>query len=119
MALTEVRKAALMAYCRLTELAPGEEALLETLYDGAVSYLTQAGVAQPAAETPRRAQYDLAVNYLVLDAYDNRDTALAPGGTGGENPAFRRLITQLKLTEPVSEAETEENVSNLDTGESG
>ena len=56
------------------------------------------------------AQYDLAVNYLVLDAYDQRETVFA-GTIVADNPAFRRIMNQLKLTEPV--------VSDSDTAGTG
>lgn len=106
MALPEKRKAGLLAFCRLDELSPEEEELLGTLYDAAVGYMTQAGVGEPPEGTPRRAQYDLCVNYLVLDSWDRRDASFV-GAASSENPAFRRLLNQLKLTEP--------DVSNLDT----
>lgn len=101
MALTEARRAALLAYCKLTELAddPEVEALLPALYEAAVGYLAGAGVAPPPPDTPRAAQYDLAVNYLVLDGWERREASLA-GTAVADNPAFRRLINQLKLTEP-------------------
>lgn len=100
MELTPERKAALLAYCRIDALEPGEETLLKTLYDAAVAYMDQAGVSEPKEGTPRRAQYDLAVNYLVLNSYDQRETAVS-GTIVSENPAFRRILNQLKLTEPV------------------
>ena len=100
MELTPERKAALLAYCRIDELEPGEKSLLETLYAAAVAYMAQAGVSEPEDGTPRRAQYDLAVNYLVLNAYDQRDTVIT-GTIVADNPAFRRHLNQLKLTEPV------------------
>ncbi len=101
MALTEERRASLLAYCKLTELAddPEVEALLPALYEAAVGYLAGAGVAPPPPDTPRAAQYDLAVNYLVLDGWERREASLA-GTAVADNPAFRRLINQLKLTEP-------------------
>lgn len=105
-ALTEARKAALMAYCRIDELAEGEDLLLKTFYESAVSYMAQAGISEPEADSPRRAQYDLCVNALVLTDWDNRDMASADSIC--ENPAFRRRLNQLKLTE-------QSNVSNLDT----
>ena len=100
MELTDARKATLMAYCRIDALEPGEETLLETLCNAAVAYMDQAGVSEPKEGTPRRAQYDLAVNYLVLNSYDQRETAVS-GTIVSENPAFRRIMNQLKLTEPV------------------
>lgn len=99
--LTEARRGALLAYCRIDGAEAGEAALLETLYHAAAGYLAQAGVAEPPEGTPRRAQYDLCVNYLVLDAYDRRDMTIT-GTIVAENPAFRRLVNQLKLTEPAS-----------------
>lgn len=106
MKLAEARKAALLAYCRIDALEPGEETLLETLYAAAVAYMEQAGVSEPKDGTSRRAQYDLAVNYLVLNSYDQRETAVS-GTIVSENPAFRRIMNQLKLTEPVvSESDT-------------
>lgn len=93
-------KTRLMAYCRIDTLEDGEDLLLQTLYDAAVSYMEHAGISEPQEGTPRRAQYDLCVNYLVLDGYDRRDVTIT-GTIVSDNPMFRRMITQLKLTEPV------------------
>lgn len=102
MALTEERLAGLLAYCRIEEPTEEELLTLETLYDAAVGYLDGAGISLPPEDTPRRAQYDLAVNFMVLRDFDLRDAEVT--GTIQDNPAFRRLITQLKLTEPRGEA---------------
>ena len=96
--LTDERRASLLAYCRIEEPTAEEMLTLETLYDAAVGYLEGAGISQPAPDTPRAAQYDLAVNFMVLRDFDLRDAEVT--GTIQDNPAFRRLITQLKLTEP-------------------
>lgn len=106
MALTDERRAELLAYCRIDAAEDGEAALIQTLYDAAVGYMAQAGVGEPVSGSPRRAQYDLCINYLVLDGYDRRDATIT-GTIVADNPAFRRLLNQLKLTEPVP---------NLDTG---
>lgn len=98
-------KARLMAYCRIDALEEGEEALLQGLYEAAVSYMEQAGISEPEQGTARRAQYELCVNYLVLDGYDRRDVTIT-GTIVSDNPAFRRILTQLKLTEPVSNLDT-------------
>ena len=98
-------KSRLMAYCRIDALEEGEDALLQGLYEAAVSYMEQAGISEPEEGTARRAQYDLCVNYLVLDGYDRRDVTIT-GTIVSENPAFRRMLTQLKLTEPVSNLDT-------------
>ena len=105
MALSEERMASLLAYCRIDALEEGEELLLQGLYDAAVSYMEQAGIREPWEGTHRRAQYDLCVNALVLDTYDQRGSQTDK--SVGDNPMLRRMITQLKLTEP--------SVSNLDT----
>lgn len=91
--------ASLLAYCKLTELAddPEVQALIPVLYQAAVGYLADAGVFQPPLGTPRAAQYDLAVNYMVADGWDRRDMT---GGAERDNLVFRRLINQLKRTQP-------------------
>lgn len=101
MALSEERKASLLAYCKLTELADDPEvaALIPALYDAAVGYMENAGVSVPDPGTPRAAQYNLAVNYLVLDSWERREVTIA-GSIVSANPVFRQLVTQLKLTEP-------------------
>lgn len=98
MALTETRRQQLMAYCRLDGLDEQEQLLLDQVYEAAVGYLTEAGVKEPAAGTPRKAQYDLAVNALALDAWDARGSQTEISALR-ENPSFRRLINQLKLSE--------------------
>ena len=55
-------------------------------------------------------QYDLSVNFMVLRDFDLREATIT-GTIVNDNPAFRRLLTQLKLTEP--------DVSNLDTSGGG
>ena len=104
MALSEERRASLLAYCRIEEPTAEELLTLEGLYDAAVGYLERAGVAEPEAGTTRRAQYDLCANFMVLRDFDLRDAEVS--GTITDNPAFRRLITQLKLSEPVSDSYT-------------
>lgn len=101
-ALTDDRRDGLLTYCRIEEPTPEELLTLETLYDAAVGYMEGAGISLPPEGTPRRAQYDLCVNFMVLRDFDLRDATI-PGTIVADNPAFRRLITQLKLTEPREE----------------
>lgn len=103
MELSAERLAQLAAYCRIDAPTDAELELLVGLYESAAAYMTTAGVAAPAKGTPRRAQYDLCVNYMVLDAYDLRDETIT-GAIVNENPAFRRLINQLKWSEPAQSA---------------
>lgn len=106
MAMSEERRDRLLAYCRIEEPTPEELATLEVLYDAAVGYLEGAGVSQPPAGTNREAQYELCVNFMVLRDFDLRDATIT-GTIVADNPAFRKLITQLKLSEPiVSESDT-------------
>ena len=105
MALTDARRAALLAYCRIDELEDDEAALLDSLYEDATAYLAEAGVSEPDAGTGRAAQYDQCINALVLDAWDHRGSQTA-GQALVENPAFRRRLNQLKLTEPVPDSGT-------------
>lgn len=100
MALTEKRWKTLLAYCRIDTLDEWEEVLLASMYDSAVEYMTQAGVSEPPEGTPRRGQYDLLVNALVLDAWDRRDLTIT-GTIVADNPALRRMLTQMKLTETL------------------
>lgn len=105
MAWNDAVKSRLMAYCRIDALEEGEELLLQGLYNAAVSYMEQAGVSEPKEDTPRRAQYDLCINALVLDGYDRRGAQVE--GSVSDNPQLRRMIVQLKLTEPaVSDSDT-------------
>ncbi len=108
MALTEDRRRTLMAYCRLDSLEEGEAALLESMYDAAVAYMTQAGVSEPPEGTPRRGQYELLVNALVLDAWDRRDLTIT-GTIVADNPMFRRMLNQMKLTEAWEEQHGTDN----------
>ena len=97
--LTEERLNRLLAYCKLSELADDPEvaALIPALYDSAVGYMANAGISVPESGTTRAAQYDLCVDYLVLDAWERRETVVV--ATVADNPMFRRLINQLKWTE--------------------
>ena len=107
MALTEERKTALLAYCKLTELAddPEVQVLIPAFYEAAVGYMEGAGVTEPQEGTARRAQYDLCVNAMVLDSWDHRDMK-EPVSQVAENVAFRRMLNQLKLTAFSLDGET-------------
>ena len=89
-------------YCRVE----ADDAELPGFVDTAAAYLADAGVREPQDGSPRYAKYLQCVKYLALDLYDRRDAAVE--GALGDNPAFRRLINQLKLTEPVPDSGTGE-----------
>ncbi|MEG1683091.1 MAG: head-tail connector protein [Oscillospiraceae bacterium] len=103
------RREELLAYCRIDVLEPGEETLLGTLYDAAVRYLASAGIRQPTVDSDWLGQYNLCVDALVLDTYERRGADVF-GTPVVDNPAFRRMLNQLKRIAPVS---------NLDTGAGG
>lgn len=65
-------------------------------------YMAQAGVALPEAGTQRRCLYDIVCHAQALSLYDRRDPAVT--GTVNDNPVLRRLLVQLKLTEPPTES---------------
>lgn len=96
------RLSEIAAYCRVE----ADDAELPGFVDAAAAYLAGAGVREPQDGSSRYAQYLQCVKYLALDFYDRRDAAIE--GTIGENPAFRHLINQLKLTEPVPKSGTGE-----------
>ena len=96
---------ALLDYCRMEDPTPEERSTLEALYAAAEGYLEGAWISRPPEGTPRRAQYDLAVHFMVLRDFDLREATIT-GTTVNDNPAFRRLVNQLKLTEPAPDAET-------------
>lgn len=105
--MTDERRASLLAYCKLTELAddPEVKTLIPLFFSAAEGYMAGAGISLPAEGTARRAQYDLCVNRIVLDSWERRDISIT-STVVTDNPAFRRMINQLKFVE---------NVSNLDT----
>lgn len=88
-------------YCKVE----ADDAQLDGFVDASVAYLAGAGVNEPEDGTVRAAQYLQCIKYLTLDLYDRRDASVE--GTVSDNPAFRRLLNQLKLTEPVPESDTD------------
>ena len=97
--MTQERLALLMRYCCVSEGDDLERRVLEQAYEAAVSYMTEAGITAPQEGSSRLAPYDQCVNYLTLDFYDRRVTSIT-GTIVADNPGFRRLINQLKLTDP-------------------
>lgn len=102
--MDEKRKASLMAYCHLDDLGAEESLLLEGMYDGAVAYMAGADVSMPEADDPRRPIYDLVVNALVNDAWDNRRSTVT--GQLFQNPVWNRMKNQLKLRARAAHAES-------------
>lgn len=88
-----------------------EDDLIAACVLSARAYLRGAGVAPPGEDGHRRALYDLVCWAIAMSAYDRREMTLT-GQSVGDNPVLRRMLTQLKWTEP-------ENVSNLDTSGEG
>lgn len=102
----EARRDTLLVYCRIDDPAPEDLTLLEDMCMEAMGYLHGAGVMEPETDSPRLPLYNACVNALVLDAWDNRGTQTGVKEIS-DNPAFRRKLNQLKLTEPiVSESDT-------------
>ena len=100
MAIPEEFKAQVLAYCREPE--PDAESLLvlNQAWDSSAAYLEGAGVTQPPAENTARTALGLSVMLpMVLDEYDPRGAQFTESKLQ-DNPAFRRRLNQLKLTEP-------------------
>ncbi len=117
-----VPRAFLLAYCRIDELSPEEEPVLEAFAEAAETYLTQAGISEPAEDdASRRAMYELCLAALVLDFWDRRGAV--DGGRGNysvaDNVTFRRNLNQLKLTEPVRGPGVDVSKSDTSTGKGG
>lgn len=108
MAAFSDRQASILSYCRIDDPTPEDLALLEGFHADAVSYMLDAGVAEPKAGSARLPKYNTCILAMVLDAWENRGTQTADK-VFADNPAFRRRINQLKRTEPVT-------VSESDTG---
>lgn len=70
------------------------------------AYMEGAGVSLPPAGTPRRDLYDLVCHSIALGLYDHRDAVSE--SKFAVNPVLQRQLNQLKLTEPVSNLDTEE-----------
>lgn len=99
-------QASILSYCRIDDPTPEDLALLEIFHADAVSYMSNAGVAEPEAGSARLIQYTACILALVLDAWDKRGVQTADKAFS-DNPAFRRRLNQLKRTEPVrSESDT-------------
>ncbi len=76
-----------------------DDFVVEQCVRAARSYMTEAGVALPEAGTTRRALYDIVCHAQALSLYDRRDPVVT-GSAVNENPVLRRLLVQLKQTEP-------------------
>lgn len=104
MAIPEEYKPQVLAYCQEPEPDEMDLMTLDQAWDGAEAYLAGAGVARPQADTPRESLWLGVMCALVLDEYDQRGAQFAENKLQ-DNPAFRRKLNQLKLTEPPAEEE--------------
>ena len=100
MALTTDRMAEIADYCKVE----ADDAQLPGFILAAAGTMQEAGVSEPEAGTLRAEMYLQCVKYLTLDLYDRRDRSLE--GSVTENPAFRGLLNQLKMTEDVPDLGT-------------
>ena len=93
------------AYC--VEPDPDEAALraLHLAWDEAEAYLQGAGICRPDPAAARHGLWLGVMLALTLDGYDQRGAQFETGKLQ-DNPAFRRKISQLKWTEPVSNSDT-------------
>lgn len=104
MELTREELEAAKAYMRVDGY--DDDTVVTQCMIAARDYMATAGIALPPSGTSRRASYDICAHRIALDDYDERRGVTHE--KADENPAFRRRLNQLKLTEP--------SVSKLDTG---
>lgn len=97
MAIPEELREAVFSYCK-EEDTPDTLGPMTAAWDGAEGYLEGAGVTRPAPESKRHGLWLGVMLAETLDRYDNRGGQAA--GQLRDNPAHRRALTQLKLTEP-------------------
>lgn len=98
--LGEDKLAEIADYCRVA----ADDPQLTGFVGAAVEYLEDAGVREPEDGSPRFARWLQCVKYLTLDFFDRRDASVE--GSLSPNPAFRRMLNQLKLSESVPESGT-------------
>lgn len=104
MGVSADRLAAAKAYLRVE--GSEDDGLILDLCRAGMEYLANAGISEPEPGSGREAQYQLVLSALVLSNYDLRDPVIT-GTIVSQNPVFRQMLTQLKLTEPpVPESDT-------------
>lgn len=95
--LTSEELAAAKAYLRVE--GDAEDGVVTACVLAAREYLDRAGISTPGPKSSRRPLYDLVCHAMALGSYDLRDPVIT-GTIVAENPQLRRMIVQLKLTEP-------------------
>lgn len=76
-----------------------DDLVVSSLVLAAREYLARAGVSLPGLDSPRRPLYDLVCHSIALGSYGLREDTVT-GTSVAENHAMRRMLNQLKLTEP-------------------
>ena len=94
------RLSEIAAYCRVE----ADDAELPGFVDAAAAYLAGAGVREPQDSTPRAEIYIQCIKYQVLAMYDRREGTV--DGTVSENPIYRQMLNQLKMSNPVPDLGT-------------
>lgn len=100
MSLTSGRLAEIANYCKVD----ADDAELPGYVAAAEGYMLSGVCSEPEEGTTRAAMFLLCVKALTLEQYDRR--GLAVDQAASENRIVRMMINQLKLTEPVSSADT-------------
>lgn len=100
--LTSERLADIADYCKVD----ADDAQLPGFAAAAQGYLQGAGVSEPEAGTPRAEIYIQCIKYQVLAMYDRREGTV--DGTVSENPVYRQMLNQLKMSSPVPDSGTGE-----------
>lgn len=94
------RLAEIADYCRVD----ADDSELPSYVAAAEGYMLSGVCSEPEEGTTRAAMFLLCIKALTLEQYDRR--GLAVDQAASENRIVRMMINQLKLTEPVSSADT-------------
>lgn len=101
--LTSERLADIADYCKVD----ADDAQLFGFAVAAQGYLQGAGISEPESGTLRAEIYIQCVKYQVLAMYDRREGTV--DGTVSENPVYRQMLNQLKMSNPVPDLGTGED----------
>lgn len=86
-----------LAYCAIASPDANDRLILDDAWDAAAAYLAGAGITEPPENDPRQPLWFNIMKALTLDNYDQRGAQFEQGKLA-DNPAFRRQLTQLKLS---------------------
>ncbi len=97
MPIPEDKQQHVLAYCAIADPSDTDLLVLNDAWDAAAAYLAGAGIQEPPEKDARQPLWFNIMKALTLDNYDQRGAQFEQGKLA-DNPAFRRQLTQLKLS---------------------